>query len=385
MRPVLYEINTRRWLRELAADAETPVTLDRVPESEFLEWTRLGFTHIWLMGVWKTGPLARAEALRAAAMRDQYARALENFTDADIEGSPYAIAEYAAASEFGGTEALRVFRKRLNEYGLKLILDFVPNHVGLDHPWLRDRPDFFVQSASATAETFERETAQGRRWFAHGKDPYFPSWTDTAQLDYRRRATQAAMMDALSGVAALCDGVRCDMAMLVLNDVFAKTWARFPLSDPEPNFEFWELAIPAVKASRPGFVFLAEAYWGIEPRLQALGFDYTYDKELYDRLVANDPPGVQRHLLNHPLSEISAGAHFLENHDEARAASVFSFARHRAAAALILALPGMVLLHEGQLEGLMKRVPVQLVRAEEEPSKPEIQQMYEELLAAFAG
>ncbi|MEY2428562.1 MAG: hypothetical protein QOJ40_1447, partial [Verrucomicrobiota bacterium] len=321
--PILYELNTRPWLRELSEKAANPTTLANVPESEFLDWKRLGFTHIWLMGVWTSGPLARAEALKTSAPL--------GLPEADVAGSPYAIAQYRVPPALGGEEGLGIFRRRLHQHGLKLVLDFVPNHVGPDHPWVEEKPHLFVQTSREVPETFERAT--GRSRLAYGKDPNFAAWTDTVQLDYRLPATRAAMTELLQSIAKRCDGVRCDMAMLLLNDVFAKTWDRFPIANQQPvAAEFWADAITAVKRDHPRFLFLAEAYWGLEVRLQALGFDYTYDKELYDRLVARDAPGTQRHLLGKPPESILHSAHFIENHDEPRIASILSLPEHRAAA-----------------------------------------------------
>ena len=98
-----------------------------------------------------------------------------------------------------------------------------------------------------------------------------------------------------------------------------------------------------------------------------LGFDYTYDKTLYDGLVSRDAAGVQRHLLGMTAGAVAASAHFLENHDEPRIAAILSPAEHRAAALLILGLPGMRFLHEGQLSGARLKIPVQLARRLEEP------------------
>src|SRR5437773_11156308 len=139
------------------------------------------------------------------------------------------------------------------------------------------------------------------------------------------------MLDLLKSLAERCDGVRCDMAMLLFNDVFARTWERFPVPGSVPVSEFWATAILEVKQAHPDFIFLAEAYWGLEGRLQALGFDYTYDKTLYDRLIARD--SAPSHLRNLPPKFIAASAHFLENHDEPRIASMLSPAEHQAAAA----------------------------------------------------
>jgi hypothetical protein len=384
--PLLYEVNTRCWLRALSEKSGSAITLANVPDSELAKWQKLGFTHIWLMGVWTTGPRARAEALNHPELRRAYDRVLPGWQDADVAGSPYAIGDYQVPSVLGGETGLEEFHRRLNEQGLKLLLDFVPNHVGLDHPWVSERPDLFVQSPGDVPGAFAQETRAGLRWLAQGKDPYFAPWTDTVQLDYRRAGTRTAMTQLLQSIASRCDGVRCDMAMLVLNDVFAKTWERFPITNHQsPTSEFWSSAIPAVKRGHPGFVFLAEAYWRLEAQLQALGFDYTYDKTLYDGLVSRDAAGVQNHLVGLTAEAVAGSAHFLENHDEPRIAGILSPAEHRAAALLILGLPGMRFLHDGQLSGARLKIPIQLARRAEEPSRAEMVNLYEQLLTTLPG
>ena len=378
--PLLYEINTRCWLRELAGRCGRGITLATVPDDEFARWRQLGFTHIWLMGVWTTGPRARALALSHPDLRRAYDQVLPGWQEQDVGGSPYAIADYKVPVALGGEAGLNAFRVKLHACGLKLILDFVPNHLGLDHAWLEERPDVFVQTRVETPETFAQKTPGGVRWLAHGKDPYFPAWTDTVQLDYRSPATRAAMQELLLSVAARCDGVRCDMAMLLLNEIFTKTWGRFPISSAMPATEFWADAISATKEAHSDFLFMAEVYWDLETRLQKLGFDYTYDKQLGDELVRSDPAGAQQRLLGVPRDFIEAGVHFLENHDERRVASVLSLEEHRAAALVILGLPGMRFLYDGQLDGARLKVPVQLRRRPVEPAQPEIARMYDSML-----
>jgi hypothetical protein len=381
--PLLYEVNTRCWLRALSEKSATTVTLANVPDSELAGWQRLGFTYIWLMGVWTSGPRARAEALRHSELRKAYNQVLPGWQENDVTGSPYAVGDYQVPPALGGEAGLAKFRQRLRDHGLRLLLDFVPNHVGLDHAWVREQPDLFVQSAGELPGTFGQQTGAGLRWLAHGKDPYFAPWTDTVQLDYRRAATREAMTELLREIAKRCDGVRCDMAMLILNEVFTKTWQHFPAPDPQsPGSEFWASAIPAVKAAQPGFLFLAEAYWGLEARLQALGFDYTYDKTLYDGLVTHDAAGTQRHLLG-MTAALAGSAHFLENHDEPRIASILTPAEHRAAALVILGLPGMRFLHDGQLSGARLKLPIQLTRCPEEPAQAEVAAVYEQLLTTL--
>jgi hypothetical protein len=370
--PLVYEVNTRCWLKELLERSGRPVTLAEIPDSEYERWHRRGFTHIWLMGVWRVGARCREVALAGGFSPNA----------AEVTGSPYAIAEYRVCPSLGGESGLQEFRRRLHKRGMKLILDFVPNHVGLDHPWTSERPELFVQSPTQTPGTFRQKTKAGVRWLAHGRDPYFPPWTDTVQLDYRNPDTRSTMKAALIGIADRCDGVRCDMAMLVLSDIFAKTWAGFsnvPAANPVPG-EFWTEAVASTRQAHPDFLFLAEVYWGLEARLQSFGFNCTYDKELYDDLIRRDFAKVQRHLLEASPQFVQASTHFLENHDEPRIASLLSPAEHRAAAWLILSLPGMRLLHDGQLEGARIKVPVQISRRPSEPAQVDIRGMYEEML-----
>ena len=383
MHPLLYQIYTRCWLRELSETAGRDVNLDDVPDTEFARWRRLGFTHIWLMGVWTTGPKCREMALREPNLLPTYSHVLPGWRAEDVGGSPYAIGDYKVPRALGGDIALKKFREQLHAHGLKLILDFVPNHLGLDHDWLREQPDLFVQSPVEVPDTFAQETTTGVRWLANGKDPFFLPWNDTVQLDYRRVSTRAAMRELLLTVADRCDGVRCDMAMLLLNDVFAKTWANFPLSNDPPPGEFWADAISFVKKLHPEFLFLAEVYWDLEGRMLEQGFDFTYDKRLYDELFWRNASGVSGRVLGLAPDFLARGAHFLENHDEPRIAAQLSPAEQPAAALTILGLPGMRFLHEGQLTGAKVKLPVQLARRPVEPADAEVAGIYETLLTTL--
>lgn len=381
--PLLLEVNARCWLRDLSTAAGEPLDLARVPEPVVKDWRRLGFTHLWLMGVWKTGPRSRAAYLHHPDTRRRLDEFLPDWSESDVPGSPYAIAAYHVAETLGGDTGLATFREQLHHHDLRLVLDFVPNHTGLDHPWIEERPDYFVPGRPESSEAFRRETRAGPRWLAHGKDPYFPPWIDTAQLDFRRADTRAALRDTLRSVAARCDAVRCDMAMLVLNDIFATTWKEHPPTRDELGEEFWAGAIPTVKAEQGAtFQFIAEAYWDLEPHLQTLGFDFTYHKRVLDHLVAREPQALLATLARHEPAFLARSMHFLENHDEARIASRLSLAEHRAAALLLLALPGLPLLHEGQLAGAKLHTPVQLARRPVEETSGEIELMYAALLAA---
>ena len=363
-------------MRGLSEAAGRKLTLAEIPEEQFLFWRELGFTHVWLMGVWRTGPRVRQHSQQVAEFR----KMIPPCSDEEIAGSPYAIGAYEVSESLGGAVALQKFHDGLNSHGIRLILDFVPNHLGLDHSWLDEKPELFVRSERKRQGTFRHPSQGIPRWFAHGRDPYFEPWVDTVQLEYRNPATREAMARELVSIARLCDGVRCDMAMLLLNEVFTATWKEFPASSNPPATEFWTEAIAAVRQDRVDFEFIAEVYWGLETRLLELGFDYAYDKRLYDQLIKKNAAAVQRHLLEASRAFVEQGVHFIENHDEPRVASLLSVAEHRAAAVVGAGLPGMCLLHEGQLSGARKRLAVQLIRSRTEADQPEISAFYGELM-----
>jgi hypothetical protein len=381
--PTVYAVNVRFWLQELARRLARPVNLQSVPNAEVAAWKALGVSHVWLIGVWEVGARSQAVAQQDAEILKYGAEHLEGFGPAEIWGSPYALRRYGVEARLGGDTGLAIFRDQLHRQGLQLILDFIPNHTGLDHVWLRDHPDRYLHSNARQENTFPVPAEDRTLWVAHGKDPYFPPWKDTAQLDHRRREVQQALQSELASVAARCDGVRCDLAMLVLQEVFQRTWQGWPGEPAEGVTEFWPPAIAAIKTTRPDFLFLAEVYWDLEPRLQELGFDYTYDKRLYDLLLDRDSEGVQHHVLGNLRSFVDHSAHFLENHDEVRIATRLSLAEHRAASLLTLGVPGLRLLHYGQLEGARIHARIHACRRPEEPVDPEIAAWYQTLLRAL--
>ena len=388
--PALYQINTRSWLHEQGTALGRPATLDDIPDAELDRIAADGFDWVWLLGVWQTGEAGRQVSLHEPSWRREYRELLPDVTDADVCGSPFAVRDYVVSRDFGGPRALALLRERLAARGLGLVLDFVPNHTGLDHPWVRAHPEFYV---AGTDEDLAREpgnyirldTRDGPRVLAHGRDPYFPGWPDTVQLNYRHPRLRGAMLDVLQGIAAQCDGVRCDMAMLVLPDIVQRTWGAqaSPSDGTSPvDASFWSGAIAAVRERHPEFVFIAEAYWDLEWRLQQEGFDYTYDKRLYDRLHAQDAPAVLDHL-GADAEYQRRSLRFLENHDEPRAAATFPPGVHEAAAVVGLLLPGLRLIHDGQVTGRRLRASNHLRRRAPEPIDRGLESFYHHLLAAM--
>lgn len=379
--PVLLEVNTRVWLRQLSEQAGQRVELSDVPDSELDRWRDQGFTHVWLMGVWQVGARARALALRE--WREKWRTQFPASTEENVQGSPYAIAEYSVDSRLGRPIDLLLLKERFARRGLRLILDFVPNHVGIDSSEPRRYPARFVQAPGAVAGVFAEETKVGRRYLAHGKDPYFSPWIDTVQVDYRVAEAQEAMSSIAQTISMFGDGLRCDMAMLVLPEVFAETWKAFPsVGQHQTRANFWRSVIPRIRQLQPHVEMIAEAYWDKEQELQDAGFDYTYNKRVTDFIMRGQTAELAEFLYSRDLGFLRRSVHFLENHDEARAASVLSLAKHQAAAGLMLFLPGMALIHAGQLEGRKVHVPIQMNHLPPEAPDPAVQRFYQDLMAA---
>jgi len=375
--PSLYQINTRVWLTELSQALGRHATLDDIPDADLDRLTGMGFDWIWLLSVWCTGEAGRRVSRANAEWRREFQETLLDLREEDIAGSGFAITGYNVHPDLGGDAALTRLRERLRRRGMKLMLDFVPNHMGLDHPWVENHPEHFVAgtegdlAGAPTNYTLARRN-HGDRVLAHGRDPYFPGWPDTLQLDYSNPATQEAMAGELLKVAAQCDGVRCDMAMLVLPDVFERTWGR----RAQP---FWPMAIARVRERTREFCFMAEVYWDLESRMMQEGFDYAYDKRLYDRLREGHARPVREHL-HAGLDFQNKLARFLENHDEPRAAATFSRGKHEASAVVTYLSPGLRFFHDGQFTGRKKRISPHLVRAPLEQSDESLHLFYDRLL-----
>jgi glycosidase len=380
--PLIYEINAWVWLGELARRLGHPVTLGTVPDEEWDALGRLGVDAVWLMGVWERSPLGIRIANENEALAEEFRRVLPDFTEADNVGSPYCVRRYVVDDKLGGPEGLAAARRSLAARGMRLVLDFVPNHVALDHPAIVEHPEYFIRGSR---EDIERDPqaffeVQGQV-IARGKDPNFPSWPDVAQVNAFSEGLRGFVIDTVGSIAAQCDGMRCDMAILMINDVFRRTWGE--RAGEMPEAQFWPEVISAVKARHPGVLFIAEAYWDLEAALQDEGFDYCYDKRLYDRLVHGSVESIRLHLTA-GIDYQRRLVRFIENHDEPRAAlELQPDARRKAAAVVSTTLPGARLLHQGQFEGRKTRIPVFLRRGPEEPVDEGLRVFYAQLLNAI--
>jgi hypothetical protein len=378
--PSLFQINTRVWLQRLSREAGKPITLADIDNTTIDGFAERGFDWVWLLSVWQIGAAGRAVSRGNPQWRAEFETVLPDLTEDDICGSGFAITAYTPSGALGGETALAQFREKLARRGIRLLLDFVPNHTAPDHPWVRTHPGYYVQGneealATAPQNYLQVATERGPMILAYGRDPNFPGWPDTLQLNYANPDLQMARIDELISIAGKCDGVRCDMAMLLLPEIFQRTWG----ITPEP---FWPKATAAVHGKYPAFTFMAEVYWDLEWTLQQQGFSYCYDKRLYDRLRDGHVRPIRDHLLA-GLDYQDKLARFLENHDEPRAASEFFWPQHQAAAIITFLSPGLRFFYDGQFDGARVRVPTHLCRGPVEPTSPEIVAFYTKLLQAL--
>ncbi len=379
--PVIYEINTWVWLHELGVRLGRPLDLKSVPDAEWDHLASLSIDAVWFMGVWRRSPAGIAVALRNGYLVEEFRSALPDFMEQDVVGSPYCVRDYQVDERLGGAKGLAAARAKLADRGVKLILDFVPNHVAPDHPWVAAHPEFFVQGSQDDLKWHPNSFVEiGDRIFAYGRDPNCSPWTDVLQVNVFHPFLREEAAATVAHIAESCDGIRCDMAMLVMNDIFEKTWAIH--AGRRPEVEYWPTIIEAARKVNPECLFIAEAYWDLEWKLQRQGFDYCYDKRLYDRLAHDCAENVRLHLTA-GVDYQSKLVRFVENHDEPRACAYFGADRGHAAAVAAATLPGAKLFHEGQFEGRKIKTPVFLGRRPEEFADEEMRAFYGRLLSAL--
>ena len=308
--PFIYEINTWVWLDELRrARAASTVELAGVPGERVGRDRRARLRRGLADGRLGAQPgRDRDRARERGPARELPSARCPTSRPRTSSARRTASATTWSTPHLGGPDGLAAARAALAERGVGLILDFVPNHVAPDHPWTTTHPEYFVRRQRRRPRARPGLVRARRRRRARERPrPVLPGLA-------RRRAAQRVLArpargrgrDARARSPTQCDGVRCDMAMLMMNDVFERTWGERAGAAPGRRL----LADRDRRRSRapiPGFVFIAEAYWDLEWALQQQGFDYCYDKRLYDRLVARRRRGGARPPAR-PTSATSSGS-----------------------------------------------------------------------------
>ncbi len=384
--PHLIEINTRLWLKELREKYSSPeMTISAIPDEEWLNIKHLGFDIVWLVGVWQCGKMSEEIAKKDIGL-NQEAEKL-GYDREKISTSPYSILEYKLDPSLGFDWELKALKDKLNSMGMKLFLDFVSNHMAIDKAYDDDCLDCMVlgneEDYNRNPSLFYVREKDGKKlYIAYGKDPNFPPWYDTVQINYFNPKAREDMKNNFMKLLDVCDGARCDMVMLSLNDVHESTWGWLISKQgfSKPQTEFWHEVISEAKTLRPDFILLAEVYWGLEWKLQQMGFDYTYDKVIYDRLKNMGADEVRGHLRAERLYQ-KRSARFIDNHDEMPSISLMGKNKAMAAAVIMSTIRGLRFYNDMQIKGIPVRIPLQFTQFNLEGLKNvEIEKFYERLL-----
>ena len=384
--PILYEISTRPWLYELSKKYGKSISkLTDIPLSEFDYLKKNGIEILWMMGVWKLGNYG----LEFDKKLD-YSNVLPDWKEEDVIGSPYAITEYTCNPQIGLNIDLIWLREELNKRNMKLMLDFVPNHSAIDAPTASNKK-LYIRAPEGKKDP-NKYTEDG---IAFGRYNYYADpWKDVIQWNYWENETRELMKNNLLTVLSFADAVRCDVASLMLNEDFENTWKEELnyWGYKKPENEFWEYAINEVKAKYPNAILLAEVYGDREiESLYKLGFTYTYDKELLDKLQGNSLE-VNEYLHSKTVEYWDHSAHFVENHDENRVIYNMkgNIDKSKAAGTIAATLGGMIFMNHGQWSGYKNKLEIHLRRAEEEMEDGGVKLYYKRLMqiiqdSAFTG
>ena len=382
MNSTIFEINTRVWIKQFAQNNNVPKLID-VPDNYWESLIAKGIKYVWLMGIWETVPESIEKYCFTDGLIYEYSLALPDWKKEDIIGSPYSINNYIINQSLSSENDFIKFKKKLNTLGLKIILDFIPNHFHANSSLIDSNPKLFLEVAESQFLLDNRTyfKANNGKFYAHGKDPYFQAWKDTVQVNYFSNETREFMINSLVNVSKLCDGVRCDMSMLVLKNVFSSTWISHSHlhNNSDIENEFWFDAISKVKSIKDDFIFIAEAYWNLEWQLQQIGFDFTYDKKLLDRLEFSTAENINGHLFAEENYQHKS-MRFIENHDENRAITAFGIEKSKAAAIVASTIQGLTFFQDGQFEGKSIKLPLQLGKEPTEEPNLTIIEFYNKLL-----
>ena len=395
---VLYLINTRLWINELSEKYNRQITISSIPENEWKDKLEQ-YDVFWFMGIYKP---SEAGLNNAKKYTDQYRYALPNINpETDVAASPFAIPDYSPnpiiAKDWKEWDKVM---EKLHKKDKRVYIDFVGNHTAIDHPWAKTHPEYFIQGSETQYKNnpnfyVEVENNQGEKFYlAHGKDPNYPEWSDTLQLNYARADVRKLMEKQLLDLVDHADGVRCDMAMLLNSSTFLRTWG-WCLSDEEKNYlrqnEFWKEVIPKVKEKakklNKKFEFMAEAYW--EKEELGENFDYIYCDEFYKN-VCKTAHGERSEILKNHISYLAEmpktrklykDVIYIENHDEERAIKTMGKDFSKAAIVAAGLIPEtMLMINQGQEVGRIIRPPMQINRFPKEYQDIDLKDYYQSVI-----
>ena len=360
----LYQIHTRDLLFKISPTAR----LVDIPDSFWQNLYQKGINMVYLLGVWTI----------CSASTNLSQKIYEPTKTQKIVGSCFAIDDYIIDTNIGTDKDILALKTMLNSLGIQLILDFIPNHFGLSTSLLDTNLEVFLQNSNPNLDQqfyFKHTVNNNSKQFLYGKDPNFGSWCDTVQIDYSNPKTHVFMTQKFEYLASLCDGVRCDMAMLIESEIFQKTWSEL-LKKSIPTYQsFWQTTTVKIKKLYPNFVFIAEVYWNMEEQMLKNGFDFVYNKEFLDSLVHQNFDQLQDNL-----QKFGKPVYFLENHDEQRSTATIDSDILSLCVVLLCFLGGIQFFYDQQWQGQTTHNPIQILDSQISVINKSTETLYFELL-----
>ncbi len=395
---VLIAKNANVWLVQLSRKYGRKIEhLDQIPEEELARFAGWGINSLWLIGVWERSPASR--------------KIKELYGKTDTTASAYSIKEYRIAAHLGGEDAVDGLIARSEKYGIKLCVDMVPNHTGIDSDWILEHPEWYIsvpnnpvdyfhfnspdlspipqisikleegyykQTSAAEVFLYEDHRTGKKHYIYHGNDGTSMPWNDTAQLNYLDRQVREQVINTILSIVKKFPLIRFDAAMTLTKQHFQRLW--YPLPDshercvhtregsalPAEDFsqhmprEFWREVVDRVALENPDAVLMAEAFWLMEGYfINELGMHRVYNSAFMHLLRDEENENYQQILKNALESDpeiLGKFVNFLNNPDERTASDQFGRGdKYFAVCTLLATMPGMPMLGHGQIEGFEER------------------------------
>ncbi len=402
---VLMAKNSYVWLDQLSKKYQIHIRhLDQIPDEELDELSRWGFTGLWLIGLWERSKASQ----RIKQMRG----------NPEAEASAYSLFSYEIAADLGGEQAFANLKDRLWQRGIRLASDMVPNHMGIDSPWVMDHPDWFISldhspfpsysfngpdlswdqrvgifledhyyNSTDAAVVFKRTDSWSgnQKYIYHGNDGTSMPWNDTAQLNYLNPEVRQAVIETILSVARKFPIIRFDAAMTLAKRHYQRLWfpepgsggdipsrsdfglskAAFDQAFPE---EFWREVVDRVAAEVPDTLLLAEAFWLMEGYfVRTLGMHRVYNSAFMNMLRDEKNQEyrlVIKNTLEFDPEILKRYVNFMNNPDERTAVDQFGKGdKYFGICTVMATLPGLPMFGHGQIEGFTEKYGMEYRRA----------------------
>ncbi len=394
---VLVAKSTYVWLAQLSRKYGRAIDrLDQIPDEDLDALARRGLNSLWLIGIWE---------------RSRASRTIKQLCgNQDAVASAYSLYDYRIADDLGGESAYIALRDRCYRRGIRLASDMVPNHMGIDSPWVVEHPDWFISrrdlpypaynfdgpdlspdprveikierhyyEQTDAAVVFQRRDRHSgeTRYIYHGNDGTSFPWNDTAQLDYLNPAVREQVIQSILHVARLFPVIRFDAAMTLAKRHFQRLWfpnpgssgaipsrAEYAMSTAEFNRlmpeEFWREVVDRVAAEVPGTLLLAEAFWLMEGYfVRTLGMHRVYNSAFMN-MMRDEENAKYRSVIKNTLEFdpdiMKRYVNFMSNPDERTAIDQFGTGDKCFGVATVMStLPGLPMFGHGQIEGYTEK------------------------------